>query len=253
MLILLSPSKTMQRIKPQVPLTTHIRFAEETEFLGHLLKRYSEEEIRKLMSVSEKLASETCQMYQDFDPAFPGESIFPALYAFKGDVYQGLNAVTLSENDVLYAQKSVRILSGLYGVLRPLDGIFPYRLEMGGSFKTDNGKTLYAFWTDKVTSAIQKDLDDEGHNYLVNLASKEYIKSVNTASLRQPVIEVDFYEMKNGKKTFASVFAKKARGLMASFIVREKIKQPGHLAEFDAEGYALDKEASSGQHLVFVR
>lgn len=253
MLILLSPSKTMQRVDPIVSTTTHIRFSEETEYLVRQLKKYSREDIRQLMSVSEKLAAETYKMYKEFDLSFPENSVIPALYAFKGDVYQGLDVLAMSEDDVLFAQKSIRILSGLYGVIRPLDGILPYRLEMGSSLKTQNGKSLYSFWTDKITSLIQKDLDEEGHDYIINLASKEYIKSVNTSLLRQPVIEVDFYEMKNGKKTFASVFAKKARGLMASFIVREKIENPRHLAAFQTEGYSLDHESSSDHHFVFVR
>jgi cytoplasmic iron level regulating protein YaaA (DUF328/UPF0246 family) len=253
MLILLSPSKTMQQVKPKVTLTSRIRFSKETEYLVNLLKKYSQQDIRQLMSVSDKIAFETYKMYQEFDPAFSVESVMPALYAFKGDVYQGLDVMALNEDDVLYAQKTVRILSGLYGVLRPLDGILPYRLEMGSSLKTHNGPSLYAFWSDKITSLIQKDLDEEGHDYIVNLASKEYIKSVNTSLLRQPVIEVDFYEMKNGKKTFASVFAKRARGLMASFIVREKIKEPSHLEAFHSDGYCLDRESSSGHHFVFIR
>lgn len=253
MIVLLSPSKTMQLSSGSVPFVTDIRFASEMEYLVGLLKAYSPEQIQKLMSVSENLATATYQLYQDFDVKLPIEKKVSAIHAFKGDVYTGLEASSFNDDDLVFAHHSVRILSGLYGVLRPLDGMAPYRLEMGSRLETQKGSNLYHFWGEKITSSLQKDIEEFEHRFIINLASKEYFKSLSSHKLNVPIIEVEFYQLKNGVKTFASVFAKKARGLMASFIIKERIDNPAHLAAFDKEGYYLDTKNSSNSHFVFVR
>ncbi len=253
MLILLSPSKTMQTVQNNVPFYTDVRCHKEMLSLISGLRELSLEDIKTLMKLSDKLATATYQLYQNFDTTLSGKNTTTAIHAFKGDVYAGLDAETMDLKDLEFAQNNLRILSGLYGVLRPLDGIIPYRLEMGSSLKTEKGSNLYQFWGDKITSLIQQDIDENGHQYLINLASNEYFKSINPKSISVTIINIEFYELKNGKRTFASVFAKKARGLMASFLVKNKINEPEHISAFTAENYYLESTNEENTHFVFVR
>ena len=236
-----------------VPFTSPVRCSSEMQYLISHLKKLSLEDIKSLMKVSDKLATITYELYQNFDSQFTEVDTISAIHAFKGDVYAGLAADTLEHNDLQWAHQHVRVLSGLYGVLRPLDRISPYRLEMGSSLKTEKGSNLYQFWGDKITSLIQQDITENGHQYLINLASNEYFKSINPKAISVPIINIEFYELKNGKRTFASVFAKKARGLMTSFLIKNRINEPEHISAFTSENYYLDSKNEENTHFVFVR
>jgi len=253
MLILLSPSKTMQVGIYKVPFTSKVVYYEEMLSLISDVKKLSIEDIKSLMKVSDKLATATYQLYQNFDTQLIGENTTTAIHAFKGDVYNGLAADNLDLKDLEFAQNHLRILSGLYGVLRPMDVISPYRLEMGSTMKNKKGSNLYQYWGDKITSLVQQDITENGYQYLINLASNEYFKSINPKAISIPIINIEFYELKNGKRTFASVFAKKARGLMTSFMIKNKINNPEYIAAFDSDGYYLESKNNENTHFVFVR
>ena len=175
------------------------------------------------------------------------------MFAFRGDVYQGLDADSLSSDDLDFAQSHLRILSGLYGVLRPLDLMQAYRLEMGTKFRNNDGKNLYEFWGDTLKQSVQKELDKSDSQVLVNLASNEYFKAVKAKQLSHPVITPVFKDYKNGQYKIISFFAKKARGLMARYVIQNRIDQPEGLKSFNLDGYKISKKLSSEQEIVFTR
>jgi len=200
------------------------------------------------------LAQLNADRFLEWQWPFKAEAVRPALLAFKGEVFVGLDALTMEPGAMENAQKSLRILSGLYGVLRPLDNIMPYRLEMGTKLITNKGKDLYAFWGDKITQLINNDIKQEGHQYLVNLASKEYFSSINTKDLSVLVVTPVFKDLKNGQYKILSFFAKKARGLMSRYIIENNLTHRDELKAFCMDGYQFNSEMTVTKgELVFTR
>ncbi|MBO3697446.1 peroxide stress protein YaaA [Roseivirga sp. E12] len=253
MLYVISPAKTLDFETPCDKEKSYPRFQKETLELIGVLRQKSPEEIQELMSLSENLAELNVSRYQKFAKGKNTKRAKQAVYAFKGDVYLGLEAEELSDDDILYAQGHLRILSGLYGLLRPLDLIQPYRLEMGTRLAFDDYNTLYNYWSDRIVAQVNRDLKRQGDKVLVNLASQEYFKAIDRPSLKAKVVNVEFLDQKNGKYKVISFFAKKARGLMAQFIIKNKIEEPEALKAFDYEGYWFDAESSHETKLVFKR
>ncbi|WKK81078.2 peroxide stress protein YaaA [Marivirga arenosa] len=254
MIAILSPAKSLDFEKQFEIRSTQTRFDKETHQLIEVLKDKSEEEVGELMSISDKLAQLNVERYDNFKKKTPKHAK-QAILAFQGDVYQGLEAEEFTQEEHDYAQQHIRILSGLYGLLRPLDLIQPYRLEMGTKLETDKGNNLYEFWDDKITDLLKEDIKSQGDNILINLASNEYFKSVNKKELKKDfkIVDVEFKDFKNGKYKIISFFAKKARGLMARFIVKNKIESIEDLKGFDLDGYSYDPNDSSETKLAFKR
>jgi cytoplasmic iron level regulating protein YaaA (DUF328/UPF0246 family) len=205
-----------------------------------------------LMSISPKLGELNANRFQTWQLPFTPGNAKQALLAFKGDVYTGLDADTFSESDFAFSQKHLRILSGLYGVLKPLDLIQPYRLEMGTKLGNARGPNLYHFWDNKLTESLDKELESDD-NVLINLASNEYFKSVKVKSLKARMITPVFKDMKNGQYKMISFYAKKARGLMSAYIIKNKLEEVESLKGFDSEGYCFNPDMSKGDEWVFTR
>ncbi len=254
MLMLLSPAKTLDYASP-LPTNTHSLpdFIPRSAELIELLRQLSPSEVGSLMQISDPLAQLNAQRYADWSKKFNFNNARQALLAFNGDVYEGLDAASLRETQLAWAQDHLRILSGLYGVLRPLDLMQPYRLEMGTRLGNAHGKDLYAFWGERVTHAINAALAQHPAPALINLASEEYFKVVKPALLTVPVITPVFEDWKGGKYKIISFYAKRARGLMARFAIDKKITKPAQLKKFDREGYAFDTAHSSPSSWVFRR
>lgn len=252
MLVLLSPAKTLDY---ETPLTTETRsqpeFTEQAQPLIERLRQFAPQDIAKLMKLSDKLATLNVARYQSWSREHNTQNARPALLAFKGDVYTGLDAESLSESDLAFAQNHLRILSGLYGLLKPLDLMQPYRLEMGTSLETDRGKTLYAYWGASITDRLNSELASD--DVVVNLASNEYFKSVQPKRLTGRLITPVFKDQKNGQYKIISFWAKKARGLMARYIIDQRIETPEQLKAFDYEGYVFNEAMSEGDTWVFTR
>lgn len=254
MLIVISPAKTLDfEQKANTPHFSNADFLPQSEKLIKTLKKFKAEDLVSLMGISDKLAHLNQERFATWKRPFDMENAKQALLAFKGDVYTGLDAESLNEKELLYTQDHLRILSGLYGVLRPLDLIQPYRLEMGTKLNTASFKGLYNFWGEKLTKNINKALAEQGDNILINLASNEYFKSLNKKKLKAEIITPVFKDFKNGEYKMISFFAKKARGLMSRFILKNEFKKPEDLKLFDAEGYYFSEEKSSTNQLVFLR
>ncbi|MCL4142001.1 UNVERIFIED_CONTAM: hypothetical protein GTU68_029330 [Idotea baltica] len=205
------------------------------------------------MDISENLAELNVSRYNKFRAAKHPQVAKQSVYAFKGDVYIGLEAEELDNDDILYAQEHLRILSGLYGLLRPLDVIQPYRLEMGTRLAFDDYTTLYNYWADKIAKLVNRDLKNQGDKVLINLASQEYFKAIDRKTLKARIVDVEFLDFKNGKYKVISFFAKKARGMMARYIIKNRINTPEELRDFDTDGYCFDENSSSENKLVFKR
>ena len=253
MIILLSPAKSLQETPKLTQKMTQIRFKKETETIVERLKSMSLDEIKSLMKLSDALASLNYGRYQAFGSKYTKKNAQPAGFAFNGAVYQGLDLASLSEEQVVFAQAHLRILSGLYGVLRPLDLIQPYRLEMGTKLPIDEYKNLYAFWGDKITDLINKDLKKTQGKTIINLASKEYFKAINPKQLNGRLLTIDFREERDGKFKFITFSAKKARGLMTRYILKHKIEKPEDLKGFLDDDYAFNAELSSEDVWIFTR
>ncbi|QDS94318.1 hypothetical protein FF011L_30970 [Roseimaritima multifibrata] len=258
MLIVLSPAKTLDfatNVSP--PLTSTPELLSEAALLAAELKKVSANRLGSLMKISDKLATLNHQRYQDWDAASlqqPGDpEAKPAVLAFQGDVYQGLEAGKWTEKQMLYAQDHLRILSGLYGILRPLDRMLPYRLEMGTKLKNRRGADLYAFWGTELTAVVNRATESIGSNVLLNLASQEYFRSLQPAGLSSKVISPTFKDLKNGKYKLISFYAKVARGMMADWVVRNRVKSLRKLTQFSEAGYRYDPESSTEQVPVFLR
>ncbi|WP_454121498.1 peroxide stress protein YaaA [Kosakonia sp. Marseille-Q7440] len=254
MLILISPAKTLDY---QSPLATE-RFTqpallEHSQQLIKTARTLSAPQIKKLMGISDKLADLNATRFHDWQPDFTPENARQALLAFKGDVYTGLQAETFSDTDFDFAQKHLRMLSGLYGVLRPLDLMQPYRLEMGIRFENERGKDLYQFWGDIITDTLNEALAQQGDEIVVNLASDEYFRAVKPKKLNARIIKPVFLDEKNGKFKVISFYAKKARGLMSRYIIEQRLTKPEQLTGFNHEGYFFDEAASTPDELVFKR
>lgn len=254
MLFLLSPAKTLDYDTPsRVEHPTTPQFvSQSTELIG-ILKTKNVAEIAALMRLSEPLAALNVGRYGVWNPRFTAKNSKPAVLAFNGDVYEGLDAGSLSQPDLDWAQTHVGILSGLYGILRPLDWMQPYRLEMGTKLPNPRGKDLYAWWGDTLAEHLNRQLAEQGDNVIVNLASQEYFKSVKRKALKARVVECVFEDWKGGKWKIISFHAKRARGLMARYAITHRAKTPADLLGFDVEGYAYDAAVSEPDRLVFRR
>ena len=226
----------------------------ESKKLIKELQKKSPEDLSSLMGLSENLSVLNFERNMNWQvPKKPSNEVRQAIFAFKGDVYVGLDSETLSKSDIKYAQKNLAILSGLYGLLKPLDLMYPYRLEMGTKMKNENGKNLYEFWGNKITTSINALAKENNSKGIINLASVEYFTSVKTENLDLPVYSPVFKDFKNGKYKIISFFAKKARGSMARFVIQNKIKNPADINKFNLDGYKYSKKDSSEYSPVFLR
>ena len=252
MLIVLSPAKSLDL---ESPLTTKQHstpeFIAQAAELIAVLRDYSPAQISELMDLSDALASLNVGRYAHWQQDHAEAR--PAVMSFNGDVYTGLDAPSIDAEGIKYAQRHVRILSGLYGLLRPLDRMHPYRLEMGTKLANPRGKDLYAFWGETITQALNRQLVESKSSALINLASTEYFKSVKPKLLDAPVIEPVFQDWKNGKYKIISFFAKRARGMMARYATEHAITDPEQLKAFDVDGYAFEPNASGEREWVFRR
>jgi len=254
MLIVISPSKTLDFEKPiTVQSYTQPEFVKEASVLIKPLRKLSVGQLIDLMGISPKLAQLNQERYFLWRPEFTPETARQALYAFRGDVYLGLDADSLLPSDIDAAQDQLRILSGLYGVLRPLDLIRPYRLEMGIPLSVGKARNLYQFWQKKITAKIRENLDNSGSNLLINLASVEYFKSIDPKKLKTEIVTPEFREAKEGTYKMVSFFAKKARGMMTRFILQNGIDSKEQLQAFDSDGYCYNGRLSEKGKPVFTR
>jgi len=254
MLAILSPAKTLDfETPPCTPDHSLPEFLDDSEQLIEQLRELSPDQVSELMHISEKLGILNANRFLDWQLPFTPSNSKQAILAFKGDVYAGLQAEQMDADDLAWAQDHVRILSGLYGVLKPLDLIQPYRLEMGTRFNNSRGDQLYRFWGEKLTDSLNYALLEDRHEALVNLASDEYFKAVQPKRLKAPVIKPIFKDWKNGKYKVISFFAKKARGLMSRYIIQHKLTNPEDIKHFDAAGYSFDTSASTQDTWIFTR
>lgn len=249
MQILLSPSKKLDFSSPVKGNFSEPEFLSDSKILIEGLKKLNADDITKLMNLSGKLADLNVSRYKEFSTPFTKDNARQAIFAFRGNVYDGLNADNLSTDDLKYANSVLRILSGLYGVLKPLDLIQPYRLEMGTKLKNIRGKNLYEFWGNKITDTINSQCDD----MLINLASNEYFKAVNKKKIKARIITPAFKDYKNGSYKSLMLYVKVARGTMANYIIRNKIKNLDDLKKFNGMGYKYNQDLSSGDEYVFTR
>lgn len=251
MLLVISPAKTLDFDTAPVTKThTQPRFLEQSQQLIDDLRKLSVQDVASLMKLSDKLAGLNVARFQTWQPPFDLENAKQAVLAFKGDVYTGLDADSLTEDDLAFAQQHLRILSGLYGVLKPLDLMQAYRLEMGTKFANAKGKDLYQFWGDSLRESLESELTD---GVLINLASNEYFKAAQAKKLNARIITPVFKDLKNGQYKIISFYAKKARGLMSRYIIQQRIEDPEQIKLFDTDGYRFSDEMSSGDDWVFIR
>ncbi len=252
MKIIVSPAKKLDfELASPISKFTQPRYLEKSETLIETLKTYTTGEISKLMKLSDQLSELNVSRYRDFHTPFDQENAKQAMYAFKGDTYVGLQAETFDKEDAAFAQKTLRILSGLYGVLRPLDLIQPYRLEMGTRLKCTGSKNLYEFWSNSLTKDLNKEIKKDGDSALINLASKEYFSSLNFQGLDVPVVTCHFMEKKGNEYKIVGIKAKRARGMMSHYIIKNRIKDVEALKSFNEAGYVFDAKASEDTDLVF--
>jgi len=251
MKILISPAKKLD-LKSEYPELTYSQpvFLNEAEKIIEVMRQKSPGEIKSLMKLSDNLANLNWERYQNWKKEID-QTARPAIFTFNGNVYDGLSVQNLPEEKLPQLNNQLRILSGLYGILRPFDLIYPYRMEMGSKLSFDNYKNLYVFWREKITGQLNTELKND--DFLVNLASQEYFKVVDTKRLKVPVYEPVFKQYKNGELKTISLYAKIARGLMTRFIIQNDIKTPEELKLFDLDGYAFDANLSDKYRLVFSR
>lgn len=253
MLVIISPAKSLDfSAQESVESFSTPAFLEEAATLVDVLKKYTPRRLANLMNINPKLAQLNFERFQEWDPDFTPENSKHALLSFRGDVFLGIDAKSLVEDDLLFAQEHLRILSGLYGILKPLDLIQAYRLEMGAALKFQRYKNLYHFWGHKIADQFQKELKTE-NKVLINLASKEYFKVLEGNLEDTRIITPVFKDFKNGEYKFIHVFGKKARGLMTRFIIDRRINNPEEIKLFDYEGYFYNDRMSEGDEWVFTR
>jgi cytoplasmic iron level regulating protein YaaA (DUF328/UPF0246 family) len=254
MLAVISPAKRLDfKTAPSTAKHSLPVFLRESKQLIGALREKSPQEIASLMKLSTKLADLNYKRYGEWRTPFTPDNAKPAALAFKGDVYLGLDAPTLNDRDWAWAQKHLRILSGLYGLLKPLDLIQPYRLEMGTRLATEKGDDLYQFWGSRLTRALNEAIAEQRQPVLVNLASQEYFDAVDTSAIEARIITPIFKDLKNGRYKFLSFYAKKARGLMARYIIENRISTLKALKDFDEAGYYFSETQSRGDNWVFLR
>ncbi|NNJ91884.1 MAG: peroxide stress protein YaaA [Gammaproteobacteria bacterium] len=254
MLIVISPAKKLDYDTPaKTQKFTKPDFLDDSAELITELRKYSAMDLAELMHLSMNLAELNFERYYQWKKDYGKEDAKQCLLAFKGDVYAGMDAESFSAKDLDFAQSHLRILSGLYGLLRPLDLMMPYRLEMGTRLENARGKNLYEFWGDTITNAINKQLKAQKDDILINLASNEYFKSVKPKQVEGRIITPQFKENKNGTYKMIGIYAKKARGLMSRFILLNRLKNPEDVKGFDSEGYQFNEALSQGDQWVFTR
>ena len=254
MLMVISPAKTLDyETAPATERHTLPRHLEHSKELIEVLRDMSPQAIGKLMSISDKLAALNVARFGSWSDSFTTDNSKQALLAFKGDVYTGIHAEDFSEDDFDFAQQHLRMLSGLYGILRPLDLMQPYRLEMGTKLANPRGKDLYTFWGNHITDWLNEELAEQGNGVLLNLASQEYFGAVKPKALKGRLIETVFRDQKNGQYKIISFYAKKARGLMARYVIKERLQDPEGLKDFNLDGYYYDQASSGPDKLVFLR
>jgi len=254
MLMVISPAKTLDFDSPLATKQfSQPALLDKSQQLIDVARKLSPAQIGSLMHISDKLAELNAQRFNDWQPPFSLDNARQAILAFKGDVYTGLQAEDFSKKDFDFAQQHLRMLSGLYGLLRPLDLMQAYRLEMGIKLENPAGANLYSFWGDTLTEALNQALAEQGDEVLINLASDEYFKAVKPKKLNGRIIKPVFLDEKNGKFKVISFYAKKARGLMSRYIIQQRLTKPAQLKKFDLEGYFFDAESSSEDELVFKR
>ena len=253
MITLISPSKTLNfDNNNSFHLNTNCRLINHTSELHKILVSYSVNDLKDLMNVSNKIAELNYNRFKRWEEPSKSDSSKQAIYAFKGDVYSGLDAESISEDKFDFLQENLRIISGFYGLLRPFDKILPYRLEMSTKLSNSRGKNLYEFWGNNITNLLNNDIEDE-NSYVINLASNEYFKSIKKNKLKNEIITPIFKEFKNGTYKTIAIYAKKARGLMSRFIIDNKIQKPENLKAFNLEKYSFDNNLSDDYNYVFTR
>ena len=254
MLIVISPAKTLDyETPPKTKVFTTPDYLDQSQQLINRLRNFSSLDISDLMKVSAKIADLNFDRYESWKKPFTVKNAKQSILAFKGDVYTGLDAESFKADDFKFAQNHLRVLSGLYGLLRPLDLMQPYRLEMGTKLKTDSGKNLYEFWGSDITEGLNKQLKKIKSDYLINLASNEYFKSVKAKELNAEIITPAFKEFKNGEYKMIGIYAKKARGLLSRYIIQNKLSDPEDIKLFNEDGYRFNKTLSKGNNFVFTR
>ena len=249
MLAVISPSKTQDFSSSNVDVFTKTRQIEQSQILIDLLKTKTQSEIASLMSISDKLSKLNFDRFQAFSTPFTLSNAKQALLAFKGDVYNGIDAPSLSSDDLEFAQQHLRMLSGLYGVIRPLDLIQAYRLEMGTKLKNSQGKNLYEFWGDQISNILNEDESE----VIINLASNEYFKGIDKKSLNAKIINIAFKEFKNDTYKIIGIYAKRARGLMVNYMIKNRITKSDDLKNFNVEDYKFRQNMSDELTWVFTR
>lgn len=254
MIIVISPAKTLYEKSP-VLLENHSTadFLPEAEKIVSVLKKKNPAQLAKLMDISPKLAEQNFRRFQEWSLPFTLANSWQAVLMFNGDVYQGLKAETFSQTEFDTAQQHLRILSGVYGLLKPLDLIQPYRLEMGTTISIARKKNLYEFWKTKITAKLNEELAQTSQKELINLASNEYFSAIDTKKLKARIITPAFKEHKDGQYQMVSFFAKKARGLMSRFIIQNQISDPEEMKAFDLDGYYFNNQLSKGDNWLFTR
>ncbi|MEL6552862.1 MAG: peroxide stress protein YaaA [Cyanobacteria bacterium J06621_11] len=253
MLMVISPAKSLDYAGPDYPHFTVPEVLDQSETLVTQLSDYDAPQLSELMKISDKLAQLNQQRFQDFQTPFTPNNAKQALLVFDGDVYKGIDVKNYDEGDLTFVQNHLRILSGLYGILRPLDLMQPYRLEMGTKLANERGKNLYEFWGDRIANLINQVLEKDPEPLLVNLASNEYFKSINKKALKAKVLNITFKEKKGDAYKIVAIYAKKARGLMVDFVIRNRIENPELMKGFDRDGYEFNPNLSDEETWVFCR
>lgn len=254
MITVISPAKTLDFTSPSISSKYTIPlYLEQSQKIINKLQRTPKKELKNLMSISDALVELNHQRYLDWHSNFDSKTEKTAIEAFKGDVYLGLEVENFDQNDFDFSQEHLRILSGLHGVLKPLDLIKPYRLEMGTKLKVGRANNLYQFWTDMVSQTVQNDIHSSESPYLINLASNEYFSVIDTKKINATVISPQFKDYSDGKLKVISFFAKKARGTMAAYIIKNKINKPDDLKAFTGMNYAFNQELSDKNNWIFTR
>jgi cytoplasmic iron level regulating protein YaaA (DUF328/UPF0246 family) len=254
MIVILSPAKSLNE-KPQTYAfrSTTPGFLDETQMLVNKLKKKSIKSLERLMSINRGIAQTNQERYQKWELPFTPENAKPAAYLFRGEVYIGLDATSMNESDLEFAQSHLRILSGMYGLLRPMDLMQPYRLEMGTTLKINRKKNLYEFWGNKLSDELMEASEDHQHKVIINLASNEYFKALQPKTFDMPVIQPTFKEKRGGSLKSINVYAKRARGLMARYIIDKRLEEPEGIKSFKVDGYRFSKQDSDDKKWIFVR
>ncbi len=253
MLIIISPAKKLGKPTLKKNINSEIEFPNESKELMEVLKAFKSEELSKLMKISPKLGELNFERNLKWEYPFTIKEKGLALHMFQGEVFRGIDVETFTEKDFVYAQNHLRILSGLYGLIKPADTILPYRLEMGTKLQNSKGKNLYEFWGNKITEKLNKHIKEQGDNILINLASNEYFKSIKKRNLKAEIITPIFKEEKNGEYKTITIYAKKARGMMSRFIIKNRLSNPEDIKAFDTENYCYNEELSSENEIIFTR